>query len=324
MNALSEESLREEIAGLAVDDILALCYTFQNKSERLELYLDVLRRRGGERAQFCCTLICFDLARQGDERAQREFTYLVDTMRTIARKADIIEQLIGNDDYLTFLWDLCRTHLSELDPRFEAEQLEQGAETFAEVELLSDDDFADDDFGLVFDDTGLQRRFEHAVERFLGGEVGVPIYDPESGFRVTSQRDVERVEAFLQELESLRDLVPLARGFRALTLLFYGTHMRSKNIFGRVNKKKQKLLQHGLQEFFDSGPQMWGCAGVLSALHAPPSVWEKITDVLMDYLRWCKRFPKDAAQGPQGYDAVGRLIARHSLNGYLRRSRRLL
>ena len=38
-NLSGEELLKQEMAGLPVDEILNLCYSFQQKTERLRLYL---------------------------------------------------------------------------------------------------------------------------------------------------------------------------------------------------------------------------------------------------------------------------------------------
>jgi hypothetical protein len=322
--SVAEEQLRKEVAALAVDEILALCYAFQHSLARLRLYLDVLRKRGGERAQFASCLICFDLARQGEESAQREFALLADTMRTLGQNESMTSNLVGEDPYLSFLWELCQAQLEDMDPRFEGPDLAHGAEVeVATVDLLSDEDFGDElvDFGEV-DDQNLWMRFDQAVEDFLGGEVGVPVYDPDAGFRVKHSRDVDRVERFVQELESLRDLIPIARGFRALVLLFYGTHMRSKSLFGVVNKRKQALLRDGLAEFIAAGPQLWEIAGVMNPLHMSADVWNKISDLIVDYLQWIVVHPDEARGGAEQYDAVGRLLARQPLMGNRRRGNR--
>jgi hypothetical protein len=315
-----EEQLRQEVAALPVDEILALCYTFKHKLERLRLYLDVLRRRGGERAQFASCLICFDLARQGEVSFQQEFVYLADTMRQLSSNTDLVGTLVSNDPYLGFLWEMCSAQLQEMDPRFQEAPPVQQVEEVATVDLLSDDDF--EDFGIGIDDAEVWLRFDRAVETFLGGEVGVAAYDPEAGFRVKSSRDVERVEHFVLELESLRDLIPIARGFRALVLLFYGLHMRSKSIFGAVNQRKQALLRDGLREFLDSGPELWQVAGVLNTLHASDNVWDKISDLVLDYLQWVATSPEQARQGLAGYDPIARLLERQPSLGNRRREER--
>ncbi|MBI5508412.1 MAG: hypothetical protein HY903_06650 [Deltaproteobacteria bacterium] len=318
----AESSLREEAAALGVDDILALCYAFQHKPERLRLYLDVLRKKGGERAQFASCLICFDLARQGDPVFQKEFAYLADTMRVLGDKRELVLALVASDRYLNFLWEMCQAQLDEADPRF---AVEPAVETIPAddliVDLLSDADFGDE-FGISVDHGALLTQFDEAIEAFLGGEVGMPIYDPEAGFRLRHDRDVVRIERFLQALQSLRDLVPIARGYRALVLLFYGTHIRSRGFFGGINQRKQALLRDGLQEFSTSGRELWGIVGVLSPMHASHEVWEKISDVLLDYTQWCATAPELAAEGTSSYDAVGRMLARQPLVGNRRRTGR--
>ena len=310
MGREAEEQLLSEVAGLAVEEILALCYAFKASTARLRLYSNALRKRGGERAQFASCLICFDLARQGDETAQLEFRFLSDTMRNLATDTALVESLVGQDDYLVFVWELCQAQLQEMDPRFDAssEPLTLESMVVAEVDLLSDDDF--DDFVISVDDARMWRRFDEAVEVFLGGTVGVPVYDPTSGFRLHNGRDVSRVEKFLQELDSLREFIPLSRGFRALTLLFYGTHMRSKSVFGAINARKQAVLRDGLDEFAKSGPAVWEIIGVLGPLHAPEDVLERCVDVIADYISWLAESNEHIKQGPGAYDAVGRLLER--------------
>jgi hypothetical protein len=319
---VQEEQLRQDLAGLADDDILALCYAFKSKTARLRLYLDVMRRRGGQRAQFASCLICFDLARQGDASFQREFLFLADTVRQLAQDKKLVETLIGTDDYLRFIWELCQASLDQMN----ASRAEFGGEVpvadetlatqafapddhqedLGSIELLDDADF--DDFGIATDDATLWRRFDDAVEAFLGGVVGMPVYDVDAGFRVKNNRDIERIERFLHELESLRELVPPARGFRALALLFFGTSMRSKGLFGGINERKQELLREGVQEFVVSGLDVWEIAGVLGPMHAAPDVWPRIAEVLLDYVRWMAQFPGEAATGVSAYDPVARQV----------------
>lgn len=319
-SSAGEEVLRQEIAGLPVDEILALCYAFSQRLDRLRLYLDVLRKRGGERAQFAACLICFDLARQGDRICQTEFAFLADTMRSLAAKGDMVATLVSSDPYLSFLWELCSAQIESQDPRFDAEPLGTAPTEFATLNLLSDDDFGE--FGVNIDEAAAWMSFDEAVEDFLGGEVGMAVYDPDSGFRLNSSRDVVRVERFVRELDSLCDLVPLSRGYRALVLLFYGTHIRSKSLFGGVNPRKQELLQAGLAEFMRSGPAFWEIAGVLSPLHMAPDAWDKISEVLIDYMQWLNGDPHKACLGLAAYDAVNRLIEKQPLLGNRRRSER--
>ena len=197
-----EARLLEEVQSLGVEDILALCYAFQHRPERPRLYLDILRKRGGERAQFACCLLCFDLARQGDPIFQKEFAYLADTVRALSTNLVLVSALVGSDPYLRFLWELCQAQLELADPRFAVEPAAEATPVEAiEVELLSDDDFSPD-FGISIDERAIHQEFEEAVEAFLGSEIDMPIYDPEAGFRLRHDRDVERIERFLRALDS--------------------------------------------------------------------------------------------------------------------------
>jgi hypothetical protein len=309
----AEGQLRAEASGLGVDDILAVCYSFhQNRQpERLRFYLDLLRQRGGERAQFASCVICFDLARQGDVTAQREFSYLVDTIRTLAAKRELVEALIGGDPYLVYVWELCQAQLDSMDLRFADGGAAPAVEAVAALDLLTDADFAElPDFAGDVDDSHMWLRYDEAVEDFLGGTLGVPVYDPTAGFRLRNSHDVERIEAFLRELDSIRDFVRPSRGFRALVLLFYGTHLRSRSVFGAINQRKQEVLRAGITEFVESAPHMWEVAGVLGPIHSDPDVWEKVGDLLADYLQWMSEEPEKATRGPAAYDAVGRLLTR--------------
>lgn len=301
-----EQQLRQEVASLAEDELLALCYAFKGKTARLRLYIDVLRSRGGQRAQFAACLICFDLARQGDPSFQREFLFLADTIRALSKNAGLVDALLGGDDYLTFIWDLCQAALAEMDPLEAAGAVEPltaaRSASVAEIDLLGDADFQD--FGVATDDTTLWRRFDDAVESFLGGVVGLPVYERGAGFRMANSKDVERIEAFLTRLESLRDAVPPARGFRALVLIFYGTQLRSRGLFGAANPRKQQLLRDGLREFVASGLDVWDIAGVLGPMHAGPDVWERIAEVILDFIRWQSLNPHMARGSLDVYDPV--------------------
>ncbi len=304
-----EEELRQAVALLDDDDILALCYAFQGKVDRLRLYLDVLRKRSGYRAQFSSCLICFDLARQGDTACQREFLLLSETIRYLGKDQVLVNSLLANAPYLIFVWDLCKAALAELDP-LAANSLPQPDPHLpvARLPLFDDSDFSD--FRVKTDDVTMWRRFDEAVEAFLGGVLGVPIYDQAAGFRQNNKKDIERIESFMTHLDSLRDRISIARGFRALLFLFYGTQMRSRGVFGGINARKQQLLREGIQEFLASGAQVWEVAGVMGPMHAADGAWGKIADVLLDYLRWLAASPQNVAAGVALYDPVGRMQSR--------------
>lgn len=90
-----KETLRQEIEHLDEEELLALCYSFHTSQERLKLYLDILRKRPGQRAQFASCLLCFDLARQGHEKCQQEFPLLAETLLVLSRDTFLVQKLLG-------------------------------------------------------------------------------------------------------------------------------------------------------------------------------------------------------------------------------------
>lgn len=317
------ELLKREVSQLPVNEILALCYTFAQKPERLRLYLDVLRSRGGQRAQFAACLICFDLARQGDVALQREFVFLAGAIKDLALNQAFVEALLEDDPYLTFIWELMLAQLEEMDQRFATDAAVEPAPTPA-TEVATLDLFAEEDlelelgdFAIEVDEARLRQQFHTAVDTFLGKIAHYPAYHPHGGFRLGHRGDTERMDTFLQQLDSLREVVPNAGAFRALTLLYYGTHMRSKSLFGRLNERKAALLREGLREFERSGQQMWQVASVIQT-HGQPHAWEKMVEVMLDYTHWRLYHPAPQFTLEQ-YPVVERQVERDRKRGGKRR-----
>lgn len=328
MSDTAAQRLRQELDLLEVSDVLALCYCFGHSVERLRLYLDILRSKGGDRAQFASSLICFELARLGDESAQREFLYLAGTIYALSHDDALVQSLLADDAYLTEVWGALKNELAGMDTRFDATHLTRRASDPEEtvviaLPLLSDAD-VDGDFAEVLtdDDVALQRQLDRALDAFFGADDDLPVYDPDGGFRLNTRADANRVDQLLQELDSLRGPMPLARGYRALTLLFYGTHVRSKSLFGKVNEHKQELLRDGLREFLESGDQMWRAAGAVGSIHADADVWHKVSEVLLDYLRWTSRVGSPETANPDDYPVVERQVERDRKRGGRRGSKR--
>lgn len=149
---LAREALVAGLEALDTPEVLALCQRFSRQTERLALYLEVLRRRTGSRAQLAAALVCFDLARQGAPAAQRELTALLPTLRELARDVRLVGTLLGEDPYLVRLWDDVVETLVQADPREGLAELEAELEAAAraasgtgglpELELLSAEELA--------------------------------------------------------------------------------------------------------------------------------------------------------------------------------------
>jgi hypothetical protein len=316
------EAWRGAVLALSPHEILQICYGLHTSDQRLWLYLDELRRRSSQEAQLASCILCYDLARRKNERARREFAYLAGTMRDLAANKVLVKNLIADDAYLNEIWSLVSAHLIHWDPRLPAESLEPVALKVGFLPLLSDADFFDDRLhgNLDKEQKDSNYRLQHALNRFLGCDPSIPFTDPNAGFRLETSSDIERVESFLQEIVSLEGASPFARGFKVLILLFYGTHLRSRNIFGGINERKNELLEQGLDAFIRYGDEFWNIVGVLEPLHENPGVWDKIMDLLLDYCDWLS--VKENGEKQQSYAPVERLLERHTLKESRRTSSR--
>ena len=114
--ASSREALRQSLEGLETSDLLALGARFTRDTERLVLYLEVLRGRPGPKAQLAACLICFDLARQGHSTAQQDFLGLIPTFRALAEDPVLVEDLLGGDTHLRKLWEDSQKAIASDDP----------------------------------------------------------------------------------------------------------------------------------------------------------------------------------------------------------------
>ncbi len=282
----------DEISALPVEEILGLCYAFQTNKERLVLYLDVMRGKGGPKAQFASTLICFDLARQGLESFQREFSALAPTMFELAENAELVESLIGGNDYLTFIWDLCQAQLEELkesEPSIDdLTSMSAGDDSMATINLLDDvlddDDFLDLDFSQ--NEETMLKNFQWAVGDFLGWDVDSYKFDTDKGYRIHGKKDIARTEKFIQELDSVRAFIPRAESMRAVAMLFLGAHLNERDFWGRVNNQRLELLKEAM-EIFNNNPQpFFEYTPALMGQFADNDTWTKVLHTLMHYVRW--------------------------------------
>ena len=263
-----------------------------NEPDRLSNYFKVLQERDGELARLASALIAFDLGRQGDHRFQEEFLLLAEELRQSKNDRELVSALIGDVPYLNVLWNLCSEALASADPRFDTEQIlrDTVVEELPSVDLkvLTDSDFGDGqaDYAEPVNEDEMWPEFQFLIEEFFGGTTQMRAIGPEGGFRIRNRVDVERIESTIKELKKLEGNIPRAGAYRAWLLLFYGTHMRSWHIFGRMNRRKERMLREGLKAFVDNGPRAWQVAGVFQSLFCDGDVWAKIVELLEDYVCW--------------------------------------
>ncbi len=82
--------------------------------------------------------------------------------------------------------------------------------------------------------------------------------------------------------------MPLAAGVACLGNLFLATHLRRANFFGGANPRRSAALQSGLGAIAAAGAGAVGAAS-LFAREGPAVVerFEKVTETLIDFLRYC-------------------------------------
>jgi hypothetical protein len=315
--------LRTALAGLVVEDVLALCYRFRTDRGRLRLYLDALRQRPGERAALAAALICFDLAQQGHTTAQLEFEALAVTLRQIDRTEQAAAELIAGSPYLTEMWPRCRFALRSIDPRLAGDEALASAAEAIEINLFDEAELDDFDSLIVeeIDPYAMAARYQRTVDEFFATYVEPLPPLGSRGLFARTRADLDRLETFVRELDSMREYVPAANAMLALVKLFIGTHLRAKTFWGKPNLRKQELLASGLRHFATCGEHVFQTAAYFTGRDADTLAWAKVAQLLLDYLRWLKyqwRGLLDAA--PYAYAALGRELP--PIDGSDRRERR--
>jgi hypothetical protein len=324
--------LREAVAPLDVEDILGLCYAFAADPLRLKVYLDVLRGKGGQRAQAAACLICYDLARQGDPVFQAEFLSLLPVLRahlpgepsSVARSMD---SLMGDSAYLRALWDGVKNAFLARDDRLDDRQAEraltQALDTDTlEIKLLDQEDLDEIDLGaadiLDADDEAMRERWEEALDSLFPvtaqtGGMHPSIYPPggclEGGFRADEREDLARVERLRQSAQSLAGHVAHAHEMLPLVELFLAAHTRARNFFGRPNQARAQTLQEGLAHFADLPHPPAEAACWMVPPYAPDTTWPKVAELLLDYVAFLGSTGRGAAPRPATSEALAQAYA---------------
>lgn len=318
----------QETSRLSPGEALGRCYSKSvQDSETLQKYYENLSRRADEASVVASALICFDLAANHDEpQAKSHYPYILEELRSAGRFTSFREQLIGLEPALVTLWQSFEISILKVDSRFKPgrdeisiddlsdieiieEEPELSAEPRVEVEPPSEIDF---------------RRYGLALQDFFGDNFMYPLPSPSGGFRLDTRRDVQRVEAFISEMTALVGAVPGARIYRAWALIFYGTHMRSRGLFGLINTRKQEILREGLKEFGRLAPGIWEVAEMFTTAYSDMAAWEKMMELIADYTIWLAQNPQSGADGLGTYDPVERLneLYRHRSHNDRRRGMR--
>ncbi len=291
--------LREEAASLDVEDIVDLCCSRSHNALRVSLYLEALRSvhgKGlGEKVQLAACMLCFDLARHGDEARETELHLLMPIVDALAvadaaspEGAPVVRALTDKSESVLLLWLCLVEHAARRDRR-EAPPVPTGG-TALEVDLFDAGELEELELSLedfAVDDNKAAAGFVSAVDALwtpmplaMGGD-GQPL------FAASDRDDVERVEKFKDTAQSFASAVPIAAELQALSALFLASHMRAKGLFGRRNKQRDRLLLEGLEAFslLPAPPveaAAWFAAGDVPG--AAPFAWEKMAEVILDFV----------------------------------------
>lgn len=324
---LARDQLVRELRALETPELLALCLRGRNRPDRLRLYLSILRGRAGTRAQLASCLVCFDLARLGDGVAQQEFLALAPTIEVLSHDQRMVDDLLGSDDYLQRTWSECRATLEGGDQRELDGSLNlEGSDLIGELDLLSDEEI---DLDLEVEEPA-DARAERARAEFAGVLAKQLAQDSNqgifasSGFETASSRDLDRMDAFLNQALSYADLVSTARGMASLGHLFLATHLRMKTLFGKRNQRRAQAVRTGLVRLPADLEAVEHAAAVFELEGGAAMLgFEKVLELLLDFLAYCHQTRQDprAAATVDAYVDAERMPAPVLLTGEQRRRR---
>ncbi len=291
--APSEEAialLREQARQLDVEDLVDLCYARASEALRTSVYLEALRGRPGEQAQVAACLLCFDLARRGDERREAEVQFLLPTLEhlfsssTPSEAPRAVRALIEKSAVVGELWGALVDHAARRDPRTKEALPEIETGPVVELDLFDASEIAeledgvyDFDIDLAVDDEALAA-FDEGLVKLVPPQPGV-LFSSDSG------SDLERLEKLRDHCWSFAARVPVAAELHAMTLLFLSTHTRAVGLFGRRNKRRDRALIDGLTAFLSlpappSEAAAWFASSDLPG--AEDHAWSKIAELLID------------------------------------------
>ncbi|MBS2029956.1 MAG: hypothetical protein JST54_18790 [Deltaproteobacteria bacterium] len=298
---LARDQLVRELRALETPELLALCLRGRNRLDRLRLYLSLLRGRAGARAQLASCLVCFDLARQGDDVAQKEFFALAPTIEELARDGKMVSDLVAHDAYLERTWNECLTALENSDQReLDAPLSIDESAPIGELDLLSDVELELDLELEVLpqaeDPIHVERaKFEFAniLARQLGQDSEHGIFGG-TGFETGSSRELDRLQGFLDQAISYSDMVTTARGMASLGHLFLATSLRMKSLFGKRNPRRAQALRTGLLRLPADVTSIEHAAAIFELEGGNAMVaFEKVVELVLDYLAYCHQQRKD-------------------------------
>lgn len=285
-------ALREAAAALDVEDLVDLCYASDPDPLRVNIYLEGLRGRGGDKAQVAACLLCFDLARRGDDRRLQELQVLLPALDALIERDALGEEpavrvLTERSAAVATLWSDMARHAIQRDRRADVDGVTADADEvggFVEIELFDDDDFE----MLSVQLQGLEIPLDLEEEIFKAFDEGLSRLMPQLPlplFASDRSLDLDRLDRLAELCQSFAGRSAYAAGMLAVTGLYVASHTRARGLFMRRNKRRDRALIDGVEAFLalkapPAEPAAWFEGGDLAG--AEPFAWDKMAEVLLE------------------------------------------
>lgn len=277
---------------LPTKEIIILCFGLPCSNDRLERYLELLRQRPELLAQTGACLICFELANRKIADFELEFLNLVPVVREWMASDDETKEWLQGDGALAHLWRDLNERLSHSDPREaflpppidHVEDAELGFQLFEEGEI--------EDLGLdalaveSVDHRALAEAWAERVNEFLLAEMP----NCSKGFYADLDGDLDRFEKLRLEAISYKDNVANASSMLPVVELFMAAHMRSRNFFGRKNRRRAQIFSSGIAHLCESPRPPVEAVSWLQTPTGHPDSWPKVAEHILHFLSFISEY----------------------------------
>ena len=276
-------------------EIIILCFGLPCPDRRLVRYLELLRERPELLAQTGACLICFELAKRGVGQYELEFLNLMPVVREWIATPDKADGWLYGNDLLSEVWRDLENRLSGEDPReaLLANTIDEAEDLELSFPLLDEEDI--DDLGLeileenLLDNEKLRAAWDEQINHYLlSAHPGCS-----KGFFVNKDADLQRFADLRDQALSLGESANEAAAMLPIIEVFMAAHMRSRNFFGRKNKRRAKLFADGVRHFAESPVPHAHAVSWLLAPTGDEDSWPKVAEHLLHFFSFVGAYMKE-------------------------------
>jgi hypothetical protein len=290
--AMDPAGRADDLAGVPVAALVDAIRDPDRPPKERRRNLLALRRRDDEAAQAAASLLCFELALDGDTLARSELRALRPAFESLLDHPgesfdDVLGPLAGTLD--TVLADLHAT-LAVADPRDRRPALPPLSRE-ATLDLVGDRDLPEDiPLDGILATTGQAERLRSRVCRYLGQDTGRGRVHRGKGLRTESGAELDALETFLADVSAYAGMVPAFRGLECLGSLFLAVNLRLSEGLGETNPRWNAAVRAGLSAC-DADLESMAAAGAVFAFEGERvrDGFEKVLELLVDFLALCGR-----------------------------------